>query len=126
MAVKSVVKMNKMRIKQLEKAQIIALEKTTEALHTNLVQSQKIPFGIGTMQNDSTFADYSDSSKGHASLSFSTPYARRLYFHPEYNFSTAENPQAGGRWLEQYLKGGSKEDYAKKVYQRFYKKEADV
>lgn len=126
MAVKSVVKINKMRVKELQKAQITALEKTAEALHTNLVQSQTIPFGIGPLQNDSTFVDYSDSSKGHVSLVSSTPYARRLYFHPEYNFSTDENPYAGGRWFDPYLPGGKKQDYASKVYKRFYKKEADI
>ena len=126
MAVKSVVKINKMRVKQIGKAQITALEKTAEALHTNAVQSQTMPFGIGTMQNDSTFVDYSDSYKGHVSLVSSTPYARRLYYHPEYDFSTDENPYAGGKWYDPYLKGGEKQDYAPNVYKRIYKKEADV
>lgn len=126
MAVSSKVTINKTRVKQLQKAQITALEKTAEAIHTNLVQSQTMPFGIGTLQNDSTFADLSESNKGHASLVSSTPYARRLYFHPEYDFSTDENPNAGAQWYEPYLEGGTKADYASKVYKRFYKKEADI
>ena len=126
MAVSSKVRINKMRVKQLQKAQIVALEKTGEALHTNLVQSQTMPFGIGTLQNDSTFVDTAESSKGHVSIVSSTPYARRLYFHPEYNFSTDENPQAGGRWLDPYLQGGPKENLAKETYRRFYRRDGDL
>lgn len=126
MAVKSIVKINKMRVKQLQRAHVVALEKTGEALHTDLVRSQTMPFGIGTLQNDSTFVDYTDSKTGHVSLVSSTPYARRLYFHPEYDFSKDENPNAGGKWFDPYLQDGQKQDYAQKVFNRFYKKEADV
>lgn len=41
-------------------------------------------------------------------LFWNTPYARRLYHNPQYNFSTALNPQAGGLWFER----------AKSSYQR--------
>lgn len=37
---------------------------------------------------------------GSGEVMWRTPYARRLYFHPEYNFSTEHNPQAGGYWFE--------------------------
>ena len=37
---------------------------------------------------------------GSGKLSYRTPYARRLYYHPEYEFSTEHNPQAGGYWFE--------------------------
>lgn len=37
---------------------------------------------------------------GSGQLEYRTPYARRLYYHPEYNFSTEHNPQAGGYWFE--------------------------
>lgn len=126
MAVKSVVRINKMRVRELQKAQITALEKTAEALHTKVVQSEIMPRDGGTLQNESTFVDYSESSKGHVSLVSSTPYARRLYFHPEYNFQKYENAFAQGKWLEPWLSGGIYSDYCSKVYQRFYKKEADV
>lgn len=29
-----------------------------------------------------------------------TPYARRLYYNPQYNFSKDINPNAGGKWFE--------------------------
>lgn len=37
---------------------------------------------------------------GSGEVKYRTPYARRLYYHPEYNFSTEHNPQAGGYWFE--------------------------
>ena len=37
---------------------------------------------------------------GSGELNYLTPYARRLYYHPEYNYSTEHNPQAGGYWFE--------------------------
>ena len=41
----STVIINQQRIKQLTRAQIQALEMTAEALHTEVVQAQVIPFG---------------------------------------------------------------------------------
>lgn len=40
------------------------------------------------------------------------PYARRLYYHPEYNFQTVNNPNAQGRWLDHWLPGGQHESFA--------------
>lgn len=33
-----------------------------------------------------------------------TPYARRLYYHPEYNFQGA--PMRGGNWVDRMLQNG--------------------
>ena len=86
MQVKSTVKMNFPRITQLTQAAVTALEMTAEALHTEVIQAQVMPFDTGNLQNESTFVDYSESNQGKVSLASSTPYARRLYYHPEYNF----------------------------------------
>ena len=37
---------------------------------------------------------------GSGEVRYRTPYARRLYYHPEYNFSQEKNPQAGAYWFE--------------------------
>ena len=37
---------------------------------------------------------------GSGEIKYRTPYARRLYYHPEYDFSTEKNPKAGGYWFE--------------------------
>ncbi|WP_369350395.1 minor capsid protein [Streptococcus hillyeri] len=34
------------------------------------------------------------------SVSWHTPYARRLYYNPQYNFSKDKNPNAQGKWFE--------------------------
>ncbi|MGC6177000.1 hypothetical protein [Lacrimispora sp. 38-1] len=126
MQVKSTVKMNMPRIRQLTQAAVTALEMTAEALHTEVVQAQVMPFDTGNLQGESFFADYSDSSKGKVQLVTSTPYARRLYFHPEYNFQTDENPNAKGHWYEDWEPGGSKADFAPNAYKKFYKKVGGV
>lgn len=38
---------------------------------------------------------------------WNTPYARRLYYHPEYNFQGA--PMRGGYWADRYLQNGGLE-----------------
>jgi hypothetical protein len=113
------------KIKKLTDAQVKALEKTAEALHTDVVQAQVMPRDSGDLQNDSTFVDYSQSKSGTVSLVSQTPYARRLYFHPEYNFSTVENPNAKGKWLEDWI-SGPKKDFCKNAFTKFYKKETGV
>ncbi|MFR2692666.1 MAG: hypothetical protein ACLTBV_18690 [Enterocloster bolteae] len=52
MQVKSTVKMNFPRIKQLTQAAVTALEMTAEALHTEVVQAQVMPFDTGRLEED--------------------------------------------------------------------------
>lgn len=126
MKVTSTVKMNFPRIKQLTQAAVTALEMTAEALHTEVVQAQVMPFDGGNLQNESTFVDYKESKQGKATLVSSTPYARRLYYHPEYNYQTDENPFAGGEWYEPWLPGGVSQDFAKNAFKRLYKRVGGV
>ena len=119
--VTSTIIINQQRIKQLTQAQVQALEMTAEALHTEVVQAQVIPFDKGTLQNESTFVDYSNSLKGTVTLVSSTPYARRLYYHPEYNFKTYENKNAKGKWYADWIDGEEK-DFCKKTFKEFYKR----
>ena len=123
--VTSRVRLNTPKIKQLDRATITSLEKTMSALHTEVVKAQVMPFDTGNMQNDSTYEDYSKSSKGQVSLITSTPYARRMYYHPEYNFQTTENPNAQGNWYEPWISGKNK-NFCKNAFSQFYKKEAGL
>lgn len=123
MQVKSTIKLNMPRINQMTQAAVVALEKTAEALHTEVVQAQIMPFDTGNLQNESTFVDKSQSSGGKVSLVSSTPYARRLYYHPEYHFQKYENPFAGGKWFDPWLPGGISSDFCKEAFKKFYKKE---
>lgn len=122
MQVSSRVTMNFPRLHQLSQAALDALEMTAEALHTEVVQAQRMPFDTGHLEEDSTFVDGKEKKNGKVSIVSSTPYARRLYFHPEYSFRKDENSHAGGEWFKPWLPGGSKQNFAKKTFQAFYKR----
>ena len=119
------VKLNRGGMRQLERAAIAALEQTAEALHTEVVTARVMPFDVGTMQNESTFVDTAESASGTVSLVTSTPYARRLYYHPEYNFRTVNNPHARGKWLEPWM-DGDKKDFCTKTFKRLYREGAGL
>lgn len=85
---------------------------TVEALHTEVLSAQVMPFDTGDMQNNQTFvaAERADSAGLiRATLITGSPQARRLYYHPEYRFQRAGNPNAGGRWLDPWLTGAQKD-----------------
>ena len=67
---------------------------------------------------ESVFVDYSQSDKGNVSIITNTAYARRLYYHPEYKFSTAKNPNAQGKWYKDWVSGDKSGD-ALNYYKRF-------
>lgn len=120
------IKLFRPKVKQVTGAMVPSLVKTAEALHTDLVQAQTMPFLTGNLQNESTFVYDSEAEHGTVSIVSDTPYARRLYYHPEYHFNKSENPNAKGRWLDDYLPGGKKEDFAQNAFNKFYKQEAGV
>nr|DAO93974.1 MAG TPA: Minor capsid protein [Caudoviricetes sp.] len=125
-SVTSKIKLNLPVLKQLDTAQQTALRNTTDALLRQIKNSQVMPFDTGNLQNESTFADYANLAEGETKIVSSTPYARRLYFHPEYNFSREKNIAAGGKWLAPWLKGGARQNFCQKAFARFYKQEAGL
>lgn len=120
--VNSRVRLNMPQINRLERAQITALERTAEALHTEVLQAQVFPRDTGNLQNESTFIDYSQSNQGKVTIVSSTPYARRLYFHPEYDFQKTANPHAKGRWYEDWLPGGRDAEFCANAFKQFYRR----
>ena len=112
--------MNQAQINKLLNAPSKALIKTAMAIETDLQTSQIIPFDTGTLQNEQTSVDPSKASSGSVQIVSDTPYARRLYFHPEYNFRQDKNPNAGGKWFDPYLNGSLvawvKETYAELLW----------
>ena len=99
--VSSRVELNVSVLNALDNAQYEALSMTADATLTELRDRQTMPFDTGNLQNDSTFID--DSQRDKVSIVSSTPYARRLYFHPEYNYRRGNNASAGGKWFESFL-----------------------
>ena len=126
MRANSRIRINNGRLRQLTRASIRALEQTAEALYTEEVQAQVMPFDSGNLQNDSTFVDTEQSSNGIVSLVNATPYARRLYYHPEYEFQKDENPSAGAAWNEPWMSGGKKQKFVKNAFKELYRREAGI
>lgn len=143
--VSSRVKLNMHRIQELTQAQARALEMTAEQLHQEVQQAQVVPRMTGNLQGEAMFVDCSESSSGKVSIVHNTLYARRLYYHPEYDFHqepwedkwTDENgkthrtkydgnPNAKGHWFEDWEEGGKQSDFAINTFKKIYKRLTDV
>ena len=90
--------------------------KAMEAVKTDLVAAQTMPFDTGRMQSTLQANQFQDGEEIHTRLSTDTSYARRLYFHPEYNFQKANNPNAGAEWYGPYEDSGKKESLARDTF----------
>lgn len=120
--VSSSVKLNMPRIRQLSQAQVTALEQTAEALHGEVKDAQVVPMETGNLTGEAFFCDYSESRNGKVTLVHSTPYARRLYYHPEYDFRKDYHANAKGRWFEDWEPGGKNKDFAVNAYKEMYRR----
>ena len=118
---------------QFDAAIRTSLEQTAEAVKTDVVMSQTVPYAEDSDENrargvvpgelqGSIYTDTSRSYKGEVSVVANTPYARRLYYHPEYNYYKGVNPGAGGLWWRPYLPGGSKQRFAADAFRKLFKK----
>ena len=120
--VNSIVNLDLPKIRELTEMQVEALEQTAGLLREETQQAQVFPRDTGTLQGEGTFVDVSKSKQGKVSLVSTTPYARKLYFHPEYHFHTDENPNAKGKWYEDWLPGGKEADYCTNAFKRIYRR----
>lgn len=107
-------------IAKIREAVGAAAEETLEATYSNLVKSKTMPFDNGDMQNNQTFV--AQTVEG-AVLITGSPQARRLYYHPEYNFKQSEgaNGTRGAKWLEPYI-SGEKKDFVKTEFAKALEK----
>lgn len=119
MSVKVVIKLNNSNINVLVEAQKRALELTAEALLSDIRTTAVVPKQTGELER-SGFVDLDNIKHLVATIVFDTPYARRLYFHPEYNFRTDKNMNAQGLWMQSYI-DGDKKDFIKETYSKFLK-----
>jgi len=131
--VKSVVKINPSLISDIKEKAVRALVDTAKALQTEVVQAEVVPRMDGTLQGESFFVDFSESWEGRVSLVHSEPYARRLYYHPEYHFHRGVwtdskgrnhhgNPNAKGKWFEDWTDG----QFVADTFQKFLEMEANL
>ena len=119
---KVTLKVNKQFFEENNEAVKQSMIKTADAIKGDIVDSQTMPFDTGELQNRGTFIKKVIGSYLQVSIVSDKPYARRLYYHPEFNFKKDENPNAGGLWFEPYLTG-NKKDYARKMFTSFLRKE---
>lgn len=89
-----------------------ALEQTADELIGDVRDSATIPRETGQLQGEAMSSQ--KLGEGLVAITNDTPYARRLYYHPEYNFSTTENANAGGLWWDAYIDGPKKNVAIKK------------
>lgn len=102
------IRYNTRNINKINKNAILSLLDTAEAIKTDLIQSQTMPFASGNMQNDSTFVDDKRIIKGVVRLVTDTPYARKVYFDPEINIKQEKNSNAKQHWFDDYITGEKK------------------
>ncbi|MCL2376292.1 MAG: hypothetical protein FWC76_02735 [Defluviitaleaceae bacterium] len=81
---------------------------TAHEIRTDLQRSGTMPFESGHLQNEATYVDASRLGQDVAAIVSDTVYARRKFFHPEFNFDRRVNRQAGGRWFDAYTVGGKR------------------
>ena len=112
---------NRAALKDIDKQLAIALEQTADQMLTDLITAQLMPFDTGNMQNGQTAVDASNLANKEVTIITSAPQARRLYFHPEYNFKKSQNANAGGRWWDDYI-SGSKKDFAGETFKKLAKR----
>ncbi|WP_283703430.1 hypothetical protein [Clostridium perfringens] len=119
MKAKVTIKLDRTKINTLINARNKALEEATEAMLSDIKTSAVVPQDTGELER-SGFVDLSKLDDGIASIIFDTPYARRLYWHPEYNFRQDKNINAQGKWMQSYIDGDNKE-FVTDTYFKFLK-----
>lgn len=116
MKVNAKVTLNTKALQQLETIKQQALEMTTEAVKTDIVTSAVVPKQTGELERSA----FVEVKPGKGRIIFDTPYARRLYWHPEYNFRQDKNANAGGKWMESYH-AGDKRVWVNQTFATFVK-----
>ena len=121
MSVKVNIKLYPEKIGILEKSSKQAFEMTVEAVLSDIVTSAVVPKDTGVLE-ESGFTVIKDAV---GQIIFDTPYARRLYWHPEYNFRHDKNVNAQGKWMETYI-DGPKKQWIIDTYNKFLKQLSKV
>lgn len=118
--VTSRIELNTSVLDMLDNAQLEAFVQTADATLTELRDRQVMPFDTGNLQNDSTSID--DSQGTTVSIVTTAPQARRLYFHPEYNYKRGNNSRAGGGWFDSFLN----DDFIQNAYSKLLKQKGGL
>ncbi|MEG0165646.1 hypothetical protein [Anaerorhabdus sp.] len=109
------------KIQQLVDASDRALELTAEAILSDLIAREVVPKDTGELERSGFVKKV---KLGVYQIIFDTPYARRLYWHPEFNFRQDKNANARGEWMEPYKEAGEDKEWMIETYIKFLKQEA--
>lgn len=132
MQVTSRITINTANINMLNDLAKQALLMTADKLKAEVQQACVVPRDKGTLQGEGMSVVANQIDNGVVSIVHSTVYARRLYFHPEYNFHREQwfdskgkkhegNANAQGEWFEPWISGENK-DFCHDTFIRIYRR----
>lgn len=110
--------LNKREVDKLTDEIIDALVITAGLLQDRIREAQVIPRDTGLLQGEKFYIDDSRRNEGHVALVNRGPYARRLYYHPEYNFRQDKNEFAQGLWFTLWQDGGVYENEPREIFEK--------
>lgn len=108
-------------IKSLTASQKEGIRTVAAALLEELKDEERMPYGQGDLQERHSSIDEDAIDKGLVSIQHDSPYASRLYFHPDYTFDKGHNSNAGASWWEEWI-NGSKKKRPEQLFKKFFKK----
>ncbi|MEK3796116.1 hypothetical protein MKX42_30705 [Paenibacillus sp. FSL R7-0204] len=111
-------------MRRLSGAPAEALELTVEgakdSILGDIMAAEVVPKQTGHLEISANIIT-TKVKRGKVTISYDTPYARRLYWHPEYNFRKDKNRNAQGKWLEAWAEG-KKTKSVRDTFKRLLKK----
>ena len=101
-----------------------ALSETAAAVVADVEERQVVPHAeaatkpghVAGMLASSVSVDATRAQQGAVRIVWDAPFAARAYFHPEWEFSQAVHGSARGRWMDDYMEGGARADFAPRAY----------
>lgn len=106
--VKVKTKMDPKAMRNLSGAPSKALEMTVQgakdSILSDIQNAEVVPKQTGELERSATIST-GKVKRGKVTITYDTPYARRLYWHPEYNFRQDKNRHAQGEWLRAWADG---------------------
>lgn len=132
LTVTSRITINSQALRQINQNALRALVMTADALHTEIANAEVIPFKDGGLSGEFFYVDDSRLPQGEVALVNHTPYARRLYYHPEYNFhrtvwtdskgTHGAHRFAGAKWFRFWSPGGTRETFVPETFAEIYRR----
>lgn len=112
----AVIELDAEMLRQMENALLQSALTAVEAVRGEIVSAQVVPFDNGTMQGSMFTDQFKDGDEIHTTLITDAPQARRLYYHPEYNFQRGNNANAGAYWYAPWVQGGAQEAFLPETF----------